>query len=154
MKAYRITLLLILICSNGHSQYLFPVKFDGCVTEMFALESDSLNAKIDNDEMISVLREGMDKKIAQKLKGILTLQIIVDTMGNSCLISLKNETNINVKKLNLKETIDRNLFWALPSKKVAAIIMLGFKDGEVKIKRLGINAKKGVHELNNEALDL
>ena len=71
----------------------------------------------------------------------------MDLEGNSCLLSVKNETNIKTKKILLKEVIDSKLNWQKPTKKVSAIIQLKFTDNEVKMNRLGLSGKKGWHKL-------
>lgn len=131
-----------------YAQHIFPEKFGGCNTDRFALESDSIRAKIQDEKLLTVLFASFDNKTRTRIRGTLSLQIIVDTEGNSCLISLKNETNISTKKFNLKQNIDSDLKWNKLQERVAAVVVFRFDDKGVKFKRLG-NAKKGVHELNS-----
>lgn len=147
-----IQLILSVICLattlEGYSQNIFPEKFDGCLTDRFALESDSTTARIQDEHLIEVVMESLDNKTKEKIRGTLSLQIIVDGDGNSCLMSLKNDTNIKTKKLDLKQQIDEGLKWDKPHEKVAAIVVFKFVKNGVKFKRLGMNAKRGVHELS------
>lgn len=151
MKNPIILILAIIITSYGaaFSQHVFPEKFKGCITDEFALESDSMTVKIEEAELIRVLTGGMDEKYINKIKGTLLLQILVDLQGNSCLLSLENKTNIKTKKLKLKKAIDGNLVWNKPHQKVAAIVAINFEGGRIALKRLGTNYYKGVHELKN-----
>ena len=151
MKNKLILLLIISIITIGKvsSQSLFPEKFEGCKTDRFALESDTTTAKVDNEELIKFIADGFPEKLRNKIRGKLTLQVIVDLDGNSCLLSVKNDTNIKTEELGLKKIIDNNLVWNKPDKKVAAVVLLGFTRKEMKLKRLGMNAKRGVHELIN-----
>lgn len=147
-KIIPIFLAIVLILSlRCYSQNLFPEKFKGCNTDQFALESDSASARISHSELISIIASGFDEGVRNKLEGSLTLQILVDLEGKSCLISVKNDTNTKTKKLKLKETIDNNLVWNKPSMKVAAVVVLKFDSNGIKMKRLGMNGKTGVHEL-------
>lgn len=150
MNTIRFNILIIILLGafSSYSQNLFPEKFNGCNTDHFKLESDSITAKIDDEQLLSILKQSFDDKTIQKIRGTLSLQIIVNLDGNSCLISLKNETNIKSKKLNLKHNIDQDLKWNKPDEKVAAVVVFKFENNGIKFKRLGINTKKGVHELN------
>jgi hypothetical protein len=113
----------------------------------FALESDTVIARIQDEHLLSVTMKSFDSKTKEKIRGTLSLQIIVDLYGRSCLISLKNNTNIKTKHFNLKKYIDEELKWEIPHTKVAALVVYRFDDNEIKVKRLGMNTKRGVHEL-------
>ncbi|HEY5916320.1 MAG TPA: hypothetical protein VIU13_02930 [Chryseolinea sp.] len=148
----KIKILLLLVCLSGtikgYAQNIFPEKFDGCNTDLFALESDTITAKIQDEHLIDAIMKSLDSKTREKIRGTLSLQIIVDLNGNSCLMSLKNDTNIRTKNLHLKQYIDKELKWENPNKKVAAIVVYRFEENGVKFKRLGMNGKRGVHELS------
>ena len=145
-------ILLSAICLvqtlDAYSQNIFPEKFDGCVTDRFALESDSTTAIVQEEHLVNVVLGSLDNKTKEKIRGTLSLQIIVDLDGNSCLISLKNETNVKTKNLGIKQRIDEELKWNKPHQKVAAIVVFRFEKNGVKFKRLGMNGKRGVHELS------
>ena len=74
------------------------------------------------------------------------MQILVDLEGNSCLLSVQNETNKKTEQLNLKNIIDNNLKWEIPKEKKSAIIAIQFSE-IVEAKRVGLNSEKGFHEL-------
>ncbi|MGD1845234.1 MAG: hypothetical protein ACFB10_07565 [Salibacteraceae bacterium] len=140
--------LLIVFCSTvAMAQNIFPEQYEGCNTDQFALESEELTANIDHQELLRIVQEGFEDKVKGKVSGVLSLQIIVNTKGESCLISVENKTNVKTKKLNLKSNIDSNLKWAKPKKKVAAIVVISFGPKGVTLKRMGMNGKLGWHEL-------
>jgi hypothetical protein len=143
-----IAVIFVLSAKYVHGQHLFPERFEGCVTDRFALEKDTTQAKIEDELLVKTITSAFDEKTRQKISGTLTLQIIVDTDGKSCLISAKNETNVRTKKLNLKETIDGHLVWDNPKEKVAAVVVFRFANDGISFKRLGVGAS-GVHELQN-----
>jgi hypothetical protein len=149
MRIINIVFLVVCLIESlaGYSQAIFPEKFDGCITDRFALESDSTTAKIQDAQLIEVIVKSFDNKTKEKVRGELSVQIIVDLDGNSCLISLKNDTNIKTRNLNIKQYIDQALKWDKPRQKVAAIVVYKFEKNIIKFKRLGLNAKRGVHEL-------
>ena len=131
-----------------NAQNVFPKKFNGCITDLFAMERDTTTAKINSIKFVQDLKTHLGEINCSKLRGTLKLQIIVDLNGNSCLLSLENITNISSKKLNLKSWIDDNIIWEIPSNKVAAIIILDFTDQGIGYKRMGFDGKKGWHYLN------
>ena len=98
------------------------------------------------NEILKILKDNFEEETIKTIDGMLLLQIIVDLEGNSCLLSLQNETNISSDKLNLKSIIDENLKWKIPLEKKAALVAIKFSD-IVELKRFGINSKKGIHEL-------
>lgn len=137
----------IIIPTFLFGQHLFEEKFNGCITNQFALESDSVDAKMAPVDFINTIINGVDEKVLSKIEGVLKLQIIVDTDGRSCLLSVGNETNVTTSKLKLKKNIDSLLIWGAPSQKVSPIVFLKFKDGKVTYKRMGVNGNTGWHEL-------
>lgn len=145
-------IVLIILClmpSLIFGQHLFPEKFKGCITDQFALESDTAKAKILSTDFIHAVTGDFDEKTMSKIEGLLTMQILVDLDGNSCLLSVENKTNFTAAKLKLKENIDKKLVWGKPSEKVSAIIVLEFHQGTVTYKRLGLNGNTGWHTIYN-----
>ena len=144
-----LTCFLFAFAKTATAQHLFKEHYDECTTERFALESEIENAKIDEQKIVALLLKDLDEKQLKRLKGKLTLQILVDTDGTSCLLSVENEINIKSKVLNLKDKIS-SLIWIAPEKKVAAIVAIRFKKGKYEVKRLGMNADLGVHTLKED----
>ncbi|TGD82918.1 hypothetical protein [Hymenobacter wooponensis] len=144
---FALTLLCSLLITSSYGQNLFPEKFKGCVTDQFSLESDSISAKVDNQTLIAIVTHALNEEETKSAIGTLALQIIVDRNGQSCLLSVKNDTNLKTKKLRLKENIDSRLLWEKVDNKVAAVVVLRFSSGTISVKRLGMNGKRGVHEL-------
>ena len=71
------------------------------------------------------------------------LQIIVDTLGNCCLISVFNNTNIKTKKMNLKSIIDSSLSFMNVDKPVAVVLQVSFDGNSVSFLRIGFGGDKG-----------
>ncbi len=140
-------LLLSISSNNLFAQNIFPEKFEGCNTDQFALESDTTTAKINSIEFVEAIKMHIGAATIMKMRGKLQLQIIVDLDGNSCLISLENETNVKTKKLDLKSWIDNEIKWEIPAKKVGAIVVLEFTDLGIGYRRLGMDGNKGWHYL-------
>lgn len=152
MKKAAIIFFLAFYSLTGTAQHIYPEKFTGCNTDHFALEGDSITGKIDMKYFLKTILSGIDSKSREKLSGILSLQIVVDTDGHSCLISIENETNIPTTKLNLKATIDNSLIWQKPGQKVSPMLMLKFNPVSVQYKRIGLNGKKGMHIIEEDEI--
>jgi len=140
-------LLIFLIGSIAHAQHVFPEKYLVCNTGPFAQENGTIIAKISNKKLIAVIRNGMDKTPKPKVWGRLSLQIVVDREGNSCLLSMHNQTTLLPAQLNLKNDIDQNLVWEKPAQQVAALVVLDFYGRRTTVKRIGLDADTGWHEL-------
>ena len=151
MRVSRYFIFFIFFISETEvfSQHIFPVVYTNCNTDYFALERDKALAAIDDAQFLSVITRNLNDRARSKIKGNISLQIMVDQLGNSCLISLKNETNISTRKLNLKTAIDENLKWEMPDKKVSVIALVRFKDdGTTELLRLGVGKDNEVIVLN------
>lgn len=144
MKKYFL-LFILFFFSNLNAQNIFPQKFSGCVTDHFSIESDSLIGKTDIKNFVKVLILGMDEETKKYLSGTISLQIIVDLEGNSCLYSMENMTPFQISALNLKKSIDEKIVWEKPSRKISPLIVLKFKKNSILYKRIGFNAKRGRH---------
>ncbi len=144
-------LLIFLICSVSHAQHIFPEKFFRCNTDQFALEHETIIARIDKKKMIEVIRNGMDKTPKPKVWGRLSLQIVVDLEGNSCLLSMHNQTTLLPAQFDLKKDIDDKLVWEKPAQKVSALVVLDFYGRRTTVKRIGLDANTGWHEITAKA---
>jgi len=142
-------LLIVLIANTIKAQSLFPEEFDGCNTTHFIIEKDTATVHANIVDMTKIFKNGLNNKVQKQIKGIIKLQILVDTEGNSCLLSLKNETNIQTEKLNLKEIIDSKLVWNKPESMMSVILYISFKSGMMGFARLGLD-EKGFHKLLQE----
>jgi hypothetical protein len=76
-----IAVIVVLSAQYAHAQHLFPEKFDGCITDRFALEKNTTQAKVGDELLVTTIVKAFDEKTRQKMSGVLTLQIIVDTFG-------------------------------------------------------------------------
>jgi hypothetical protein len=152
MIKYYIISILFFLKINCFAQNVYPTKFSGCITDHFALESDSITGKVDINQLIKTILSGLDEKTKSKIEGVLSLQIIINLDGSSCLISINNETNIKSSKLHLKENIDNNLKWEVPYKKVSPLIQLKFNPKSIQYRRLGINGNKGNHIIEEKEI--
>ncbi len=139
--------LILVTCTSVFSQGIFKEKFEGCNTQQFAMEKLTTTAKIKTAQLVYVLTNGFDEGIKKEIRGDISLQILVDLQGKSCLLSMENGTNVATDKLNLKTAIDKLLVWEKPPTEVSALVLLRFEEGELKVKRVGMDGNAGFHEL-------
>ncbi len=146
---YFFTTLLLVITQAAFSQNVYPEATNHCYLDQFLLESDSIIAKLDKEKIVEAITGSWDSKIKDKIEGIIGLQVLVDNRGNSCLVSYRNDTNQKTKKLSLEASVNDNLKWPRQPKKVSAIIVLEFQDGEIIARRMGTQDYVNLVELNN-----
>jgi hypothetical protein len=142
-----IFLILFSISFGSQAQNIFDEKFEGCNTDRFATEKDSIEVRETEKDLVEVLANNLETENVRKIKGLLSFQIIVNLNGKSCLLSIDNETNISTEKLNLKEIIDKNLNWKKPTEKTSVIVAIMFYGTSVQKKRIGMSSEKGFHEI-------
>ncbi|AKQ46414.1 hypothetical protein TH63_13535 [Rufibacter radiotolerans] len=137
----KITLLLLFfgLLAKGYGQHLFEEKFKGCAIDQFTLEKDSATVHLPDRELLTIFLSGVAPKERQKIRGILTVQILVDGQGNSCLVSLRNETNLKTRKWHLPQAVAAGLKWPIPPKKVALVLAVKFTEKGAQFRRFGVD---------------
>ncbi|MFY0594747.1 hypothetical protein [Roseivirga sp.] len=149
----RYLLLTILLClgfaSSLSAQHVYPLKFDDCYLDQFKFETDFIQVKVDEKVLIEKVTAGWTSKMIEKAVGDLGLQILVDKRGKSCLVSVRNDTNMKMKKMNLSANINNKLQWERSENKISALVLLQFKDGTITTKRLGTVDMKNLTEIKN-----
>lgn len=133
------------------AQNIYPEKYEGCNTERFALESDSIYAFKNNDELIDILTKCIDRSTLKKLRGVLRFQVIAYEDNSSCAMSYENNTNKSASDLNLdkaKSIIDNELVWDRVDEAASPMIELNFKKKGITLTRYGLNGKRGLHIVN------
>jgi hypothetical protein len=133
------------------SQNIFPVKFTGCVTDKFLLE-DKIRTTTNKDSLLRSIVSNLDPNILAELRGKMYIQIIIDSLGTPCCMSVQNDLNSSIGRLNIDQIINNKTKWSPPVQdgekiKVAAIILLAFSKKEISFKRLGFNGKTGWKDL-------
>lgn len=146
-KVLFFTLLLSCFCLKSPAQHVYPEVYDHCYLDEFEFETDKLIARMKPNTLIETVSQSWSKKMVDKAEGYLGLQILVDKRGNSCLVSVRNDTNLNLKKLDLNKSIADNLKWPRMSGKICVIVLLEFKDGQISMKRLGTQDMRNLVEI-------
>lgn len=142
-------LMLAVAITHLRAQYVFPEKFEHCYLDEFKFEETALVAEVDDDLLKAAITTGWDSKMLKGVAGNLGLQILVDRKGVSCLMSVRNNTNLKLKKMNLEENINTILKWKGQSDKISAIVVLEFDKGEISLKRFGTTDMRTLTEIKN-----
>ena len=147
-KIVLLCLTLFLASASLQAQYVYPERFeDNCYLDEFEYESTEIIAKLDESVLIETITQGWSEKMIKGAEGNLGMQILVDERGRSCLVSVRNDTNLKLKKLNLIENVGQ-LKWNRLSEKISAIVVFVFEEGEIQVKRLGTTDQKTLTEIN------
>jgi len=135
-----ITLIIGLFIINfAFGQHLYPEKHDECKLSKFCLDCGDTKAEPPQD-FVSDFLSNLNEKALRKIKGSITVQILIDSIGNPCLLSAKNETNIKSKKLGLQDGINNTENW-LPAmtkekaEQASVSLLLIFKNGQLSVRR-------------------
>lgn len=146
-KTSFLVFTFLLITNYSLSQNLFDEKFEGCKTSHFVVESDTISINTVDQDVVTILANSFKKEVRTDIRGILSIQILVDQEGNSCVLSVENKTNIKTDELDIKSIIDEKLKWTIPEENKSVIVSIKFYGDSVELKRIGLNADKGFHEL-------
>jgi hypothetical protein len=134
---YISLIYLLFLSTFSFSQEIFSEKYPGCTSSIFSLEKDTANSKLNKISFTTLFREKIGPKKFKKIEGILYLQIIIDTSGNSCLMSVENKTNLKSEELKLKDIVNSGQVWSKPNKTVSVLLIMKFLDHSVSFRRIG-----------------
>lgn len=141
--------LLFLTAQTVFGQHLYPEKYDECKLSRFCLDCGEPKAEVPQDAVESIL-SGLNQKSLKKINGLIRVQILVDTLGNSCLVSSENSTDVSSKKLGLQNAINSMPKWT-PSMKdnkaqsASVSLELVFQDGKFGIRRVSFDFKNNTN---------
>ncbi len=139
MNKIFLILIGLLSISSSFGQHLYPEKFEGCNANSFCLDCGERKAEPPanfRNEFIS----NLNSKYLMKINGIIEVQILVDTIGNPCLLSAKNSSNVKSKKLKLQYGINNTSKWTpaiskgKPTQSSVSLVFI-FKDGRYSVLR-------------------
>lgn len=137
--------------------YFFSEIFENCDTQMFGVEGE-MRARSDRFSVLKAVTDNIPQDTLKSLKGKIHLQILVDSTGNVCVLSLQNSTGVAHTALNLVETIQNKTKWnLLPDKEsqlrnenplltVCAVLIFTFSDDQVLYQRLTSNLFEERHK--------
>ena len=144
---YRILYLwiLIFIPTLLLGQNLYPEKFNTCVFDRFCLDCGNPKAEPPTTFLQELVRN-MDSNSLKKVNGLIEIQILIDSVGKPCLISVNNKTNIKTTKLKLQEAVNNTSNWkpAIDGNKgtnTSVSLLISFEKENIKAKRISFDPK-------------
>lgn len=149
MKYIFLVGLFFLTIQTVFGQHLYLEKYDGCKLSRFCLDCGEPKAELPEDAVETILN-GLNQKSLKKVNGSIRVQILVDALGNTCLISSENSTNVSSKKLELQNAINSMSKWT-PSMKddkaqsSSVSLELVFQDGKFGITRAQFDFKNNTN---------
>lgn len=149
MKQTLLIGLLFLTVQTVFGQHLYPEKYDDCKLSRFCLDCGDPKAELP-DKLVETIISGLNQKSLKKINGTIKVQILVDTLGQACLISSENNTNVSSKKLDLQNAINSMPQWS-PSMKdgktqsASVSLELVFQDGKFGLRRIEFDFTKNTN---------
>ena len=91
-----------------------------------------------------------EEKERDKFKGIVMIQVMMDTAFNACLVSYTNKTNVSERKMDIINRVQNLPGWKryatdMDDINICALISMYFDEYEVTVTRTGYNRNSGKH---------
>lgn len=153
---FNITLFLLLIYFQSFSQKMFENQESVCPLQ-FELEDEEMFILYFPNDSIFLMDffEGLDDKKMTKLKGVIMLQVMIDTAFQVCCVSYTNKSNLSDKKLEIPLRIKQMKGWKreapklLANKNLCALIAIYIDKYGYKVQHIGYNRNRGKHLLQS-----
>ena len=98
MLKNTVVLLTVFLFHNLTAQNLYPVMLDNCISEKFCLDCGDEKANVD-EVLFEELIQLMNKKInTSGMSGKIVFQVLVDSVGNGCILSHTDVSNSYVTR--------------------------------------------------------
>ena len=139
------TMLITFLFLTGFSQHLYKEKFPSCYINGFCLDCGTVKSDYDG-RLDSFIVNNLSPKSINNLSGLIEVQILVDSTGHCCLMSMKNESNFESKKLKLEQLFESMNNWKPALKNTTPInaslcFQLNFEKGKLHLKRRSFDQK-------------
>jgi hypothetical protein len=141
---------------NAGPQFFSEI-FENCDTHTFQVEGE-IRARSDRFSVIQAVVGNIPRDTLKSLKGKIMVQILVDSLGNVCVLSLANSTGVPHQILNLVEALEKKTKWNLPPAKESeapardrnisscSVLVFTFSEKEVLYQRLSSNPFEERHK--------
>ncbi len=126
------------------SQNLFPEKFNDCALTQFCLDCGDIKGTYYGD-LNTYFAEKLQGKNLKHIKGSVFVQLLIDTSGKQCVMSIGNKATGNVSALDLKNIINAMTGWKPATSKgkpenVSITIRFDFSNQNFKVSYDRYNA--------------
>lgn len=102
IKRVLFVILVLMFGENSQAQHIFSETIGDCFTTSFCLDCGSPKVIVPADFIVN-LQSNIRPELLHKISGEIKVQFIVDILGNMCVYSVDNQTNVETAKLNLTE---------------------------------------------------
>lgn len=109
-KIIILTATLLLTLTTIRAQNLFPEKFNACTLTQFCLDCGDTKGTYSGD-LNTYFAEKLQGKKIKNIEGSIFVQLLIDTTGKHCVISIGNKATGKVSKLDLRNTINAMTGW-------------------------------------------
>ena len=147
MKTY-LMIFLFFLASFSFGQNMFETKLDKCDANAFFLEGKEIFTQKDIAELFTEILSNIDSSKLKEVRGEIKMQVLVDTLGNACCLSMESDLNRIGKKIDFANIINNSTKWTPPIREgeitsICTIIRLEFAEDKIIIQRQGFNRKFG-----------
>jgi ligand-binding sensor domain-containing protein len=110
IKQIVLSTTLLMIFEIGKAQNLFPEKFGGCTFSSFCLDCGEIKGAY-NGDLTAFFAEKFQTNMIRNIEGVIFVQVLIDTAGRQCVLSIGNKATGKVSKLDLRNTINAMTGW-------------------------------------------
>jgi hypothetical protein len=154
----KFVLALSLLFSSlfSFSQKMFDEEAGVCPLKFLLEDQETIVYYETGDSLMVIdLFQGLEEKYTDRLKGVVMMQVMVDTALQACLVSYTNKTTLSDRRFNIPEQFGKMTGWkrldgVLPNENICALVSIVFDKDEYKIIRTGYNRNKGRQQLDYE----
>lgn len=156
MRMYLL-ILLGLSTFSGFAQKMFENQESICPLKFIMEDEEQIIYYEPNDSiMVLDLLNGLEQKHIDKLKGVVMMQVMVDTIQQVCCVSYTNKTNLSEKKFDILVQLLKMNGWkrlkgVMPEENLCALVTVIFDKEDYVVMRTGYNRNKGKKQLSYEA---
>lgn len=149
MRYLLLIVVLPLFLNHLSAQKMYEEQFSNCPLK-FMLEDSELLINYESGDSLMVVDflAGLDEKHERKLKGVVMMQIMIDTAHQLCCVSYTNKTTFSDKRIDIPNRLQAMSNWKripdyLQDLNICALVSIIFDKSEITVIRTGYNRNKG-----------
>jgi len=103
MKTITLFFLVAIIFMNINAQNIFPVKLTKCNSSRFCLDCGDTKVSYSEKDFDVLIQKLNETLLLNGITGVVKFQVLVDSMGQGCVLSHSDQTNNAITKIIIKE---------------------------------------------------
>lgn len=153
MKVY-IFLLLLFYSGIIQGQKMFETQSANGPVKFVMEDNELVINYVPNDSILVIdFLAGLEPKQVEKFKGVIMMQVLVDTTGSVFCVSFTNKSNFTDKKLDIPNRIKAMPGWkreadVMKNENISTMVNLMFNENEITVSRIGYNRNSGKKQLS------